>query len=897
MKRISVVFAAALFLVNITWAQNTNLDKPIPVDPKVKIGKLENGLTYYIRKNSTPENRVELRLIVNAGSIQEDESQLGLAHFTEHMAFNGSKHFPKNDLVKYLQSIGMRFGGDLNAYTSFDETVYRLTVPTDSPEQLENGFLVLSDWANGLLLESKEIDAERGVIIEEWRLGLGADDRMRKKWFPVMFTNSRYADRMPIGTFENLKSFKHETLRKFYNDWYRPNLQAIVVVGNIDIEATEAKIKELFGNVKNPENAPEKIMYPIGENKEPLVVQTTDKEYTHTVVFTVRKHKSKEMNTLNDLRNSFMVALFNTMLNDRYEEYKQDTASPFLMAYGNYGELVGTVDAFMGQAVTKENRMQDAFLALMKEEERIKQHGFLSTELVRAKEEYLSILEKRANEVDKTYSENFAGDYVNHFLRKKAIPGAKIMYNNAKRLLEEISVEEINDLAKKIITDENLVVVILGPDKEGVSVMTEKEAKNILSKQEYKNVTPYVDKFKEDPLIDKELAEKTLVSKQILTDIDATEYTLKNGVKVIVKITDFKDDEILMMAKSPGGSSLVSDEDFPSAVFTTTVIERSGLGEFDKTELDKKLKGKYVGITPLISETYEGFTGSSTPKDIETLLQLTYLYFDNPRIDENMCNLVVSEIKNQIKFLFANPQVIFVDTLLKAVYQNDLRKMQIPNDKFMDAVTYEKVKKVYLDRFADASDFVFTFVGNINEETFIPLMEKYLGNLPSQKRVETFKNVNKPFSPQTQSFSIEAGMENQGTLAIVFEGKMEWNVKNVLCLDIFDEVLGIVFIEEIREKMGGSYSPYIQFSSEKFPTSLFSGMVYIGCDPKKAKKISKTSFKIFNTLMTKGIENDHFTRAVAQIKKSREKSAKENSYWRSYISNKILQEGKILKSR
>jgi zinc protease len=888
MKRISAVFAAALFLVNITWAQNTNLDKPIPVDPKVKIGKLENGLTYYIRKNSTPENRVELRLIVNAGSMQEDESQLGLAHFIEHMAFNGSKNFPKNDLVKYLQSIGMRFGGDLNAYTSFDETVYRLTVPTDSPEQLENGFLVLSDWANGLSLEGKEIDAERGVIIEEWRLGLGADDRMRKKWFPVLFTNSRYAERMPIGKVETLKSFKHETLRKYYYDWYRPDLQAIVVVGNIDIDATEAKIKELFGNVKKPENAPEKIMYPIEENKEPLVVQITDKEYTYTVLLTVRKHKSKEMATLNDLRNNFMVKLFNIMLNDRYEEYKQDTASPFLMAYGNYGELVGIVDAFMGQAVTKENRMQDAFLALMKEEERVKQHGFLSTELERAKEEYLSILEKRANEVDKTYSENFADEYVNHFLKQKAIPGAKILYNNAKRMLEDITVDEINDLVKKIITDENLVVVILGPDKEGVSVMTETEAKNILAKQEYKNVTPYVDKFKENPLIDKELQGGTLASKQILTDIDATEYTLKNGVKVIVKITDFKDDEILMMAISPGGSSLVSDEDFPSSVFATTVMERSGLGEFDKTELDKKLKGKYVGVTPLIAETYEGFTGSSTPKDIETLMQLIYLYFDNPRIDENMCNLVVSEIKNQIKFLFANPQVVFIDTLLKTVYQNDLRKTQIPDDKFMDAVTYERVKKVYSDRFADASDFVFTFVGNIDECTFIPLIEKYLGNLPSKGRVETFKNVNKPFSPQTQSLSINVGMENQGTLAIVFEGKMEWNVKNILCSDIFSEVLGIVFIEEIREKMGGSYSPHIQFSTEKFPTFLFSGMVYIGCDPKKVKKISKKSFSIFNTLLTKGINDDHFTRAIAQIKKSREKSAKENSYWRNYISNKVF---------
>ena len=895
MKRITSLLAA-LIIVNLSLAQSTNLEKQIPIDPKVKIGQLENGLTYYIRKNSKPEKRVELRLVVNAGSMQEDESQVGLAHFTEHMAFNGSKHFPKNELVKYLQSIGMSFGGDINAYTSFDETVYQLTVPTDNEEQLNNGFLVLADWANGLLLDGKEIDAERGVIIEEWRGGLGASDRMRKKWFPVVFNNSRYADRLPIGTLDNLKNFKHETLRKFYHDWYRPNLQAVIVVGDIDIEATEAKIIELFSPMKNPENAPEKIMYPLGENKEPLVVQTTDKEATHTVIMTIRKHKGRETKTLDDLRNEFIIDLFNTMLNSRYDEYRQDLMSPFIAAEGEYGDFIGSVDAFMGQALTKENRMIDAFKTLLLEEERAKQHGFSSTELERAKEEYLSVLEKRSNEASKTNSANFASEYVEHFLQQKAIPGAKIIYNQANKMFENITVEEINELAKKVITNDNLVVVLMGPEKEGVYVMTEAEAKEILNKQEYKNVTPYVDKFKEEPLIDKELEGKTFLSKRDLTDIEATEYTLKNGVKVVVKVTDFKDDEIQVMAMSNGGSSLVSDEDFPAATFATMIINRSGLGAFDKVELDKKLKGKYVGLTPMISETYEGFAGSSTPKDIETLLQLIYLYFDNPRIDESMCDIVVSELKNQVKFLSFNPQVIFIDTLIKAVYQNDMRKTQVPDDKFLDAITYERVKKVYLDRFADASDFTFTFVGNIDENKFVPLMEKYLGNLPNKARVEAFKDVNKPFSPQTQSFSIEAGMENQGTVAIVFEEKIDWNVKNILSVDIFSEVVSMVILEEIREKMGGAYSPSVQFSTDKYPKSLFSGMIYIQCDPKKAKKISKACFKIFNNLLTKGINETHFSRAIAQIKSSREKSAKENSYWRGYISGSLFY-GDDLKDR
>ena len=887
MKRVLATFVV-LFVANFCFAQTTDLNRPIPVDPKVKIGKLDNGLTYYIQKNSKPENRVELRLVVKAGSMQEDDSQVGLAHFTEHMAFNGTKHFPKNELVKYLQSIGMRFGGDLNAYTSFDETVYMLTIPTDNQEQLENGFLVLSDWASELLMESKEIDAERGVILEEWRGGLGANDRMRKKWFPVVFTNSRYADRLPIGTEENLKTFKHETIRKFYKDWYRPNLQAVVVVGDINVDFAEAKIKELFESKTNPANAPEKIMYPIGENKEPLFVQSTDKEATTAVIMTIRKHKGREMNTLKDLRHEFLIDLFNMMIDARYEEYRQDTASPFIAAFGNYDKLVGTVDAFMGQAVSKENRMGDAFEALMREEERIKQYGFLPTELERTKEEYLSMLEKRANEADKTNSSSFASRYVNHFLENDAIPGAKIMYNQAKKMMESISIEEINELAKQWITDENLVVVLMGPQRDGVHILTEEEAKAILDKKAYKNVMPYIDNYKEDPLVDKELQGGTLVSKKALADIDATEYTLKNGVKVVVKTTDFKDDEILMMAMSPGGSSLVSDEDYPASVFATTVLARSGLGAFDKVELDKKLKGKYASVSPYIDETNEGLSGSSTIKDLEILMQLVYLYFDAPRFDESMCNLVVKEMKNQLKFLSSNPQIIFVDTLIKTCYQNDIRKTQVPDEKFMDAVTLERVKRVYSDRFADASDFTFTFVGNVNEETFIPLMEKYLGNLPSTRRTETFKNVSKPFSPQTQSISIEAGMENQGTLGIVFEKDMVWNIKNNLSVDIFNEVVGMVMIEEIREKMGGTYSPSVQFSTAKFPQSNLSGMVYISCDPKNAKKISKACFKIFNNLLTKGISDDHFSKAIAQIKKSRETVAKENSYWRNYIASTLF---------
>jgi len=877
------------FIISYSFSQQPiNLEKELPIDPKVKIGKLDNGLVYYIHKNSKPEKRVELRLVVKAGSMQETDEQVGLAHFAEHMAFNGSKHFKKNDLISYMQSIGMRFGGDINAYTSFDETVYMLTVPTDNINQLDTGFLVLQDWAAYLSMESKEIDAERGVIIEEWRLGKNADERMRKIWFPVVFTNSLYAERLPIGTYENLKSFKHETLRNFYKTWYRPNLQAIIVVGDIDVDYAEKKIKELFTHLENPADAPEKIMHPIGENKKVLIARATDKEATHSQILTIRKHKGFTPKTLQDYRTQLMHNLYNMMINERFDEIQQNPACPVIQAGNSYSNFVGKIDAYMGYAVAKENKMKEALLMLLEEEERVKQHGFLESELARAKEELLARMEKAANEAEKTLSSSLASTYVNNFLRESPIMGAKLSYIQAKKLMETINVAEISNLAKQWITDENFVIVILGPEKKDLHILTEAETKEILKKEEYKKVNPYVDNYKEEPLINKELTGSKIIASKKLTDIAATEYTLGNGIKFIIKPTDFKDDEILMTAQAPGGSSLYSLYDFPSTLFAVALVERSGLGEFDYVALNKKLKGKNISITPFINPIANGFYGSSTPKDIETMLQLLYLYFDAPRFDETAFQAVISETKNQLKFITGNPLFVFIDTLNKTLNQNDPRSIAIPSETFINNATYKQALDIYKDRFGNASNLIFTFVGNIKEDTILPLLEKYLGSLPTSDKKEIFKNVYYGFPDETKEVNIYVGMDNKSSVAIALDNEYEWNTRTNLCLDIFKEILQIKLYEIIREKMGGTYSPALQFQYTKYPETTYTSLVYINCDPKKTKKISKTIFGIYNKLLTKGFSKEELQKAKEQIKKSLEVNLKKNTYWKNYISEQYF---------
>ena len=885
MRKTTILGFLFLFLISGAMAQKMNLNADIPVDRAVKIGKLENGLTYYIRKNEKPENRVEMRLAVDVGSMQEDEDQQGLAHFTEHMAFNGSKDFPKNELVSYLQSIGMRFGGDLNAYTSFDETVYMLTVPTDKPEYVETGLKVLQNWAAYLTLEGKEIDGERGIILEEWRMGLGADDRMRKEWFPVLFNESRYAKRLPIGLPEILRTFKHETIRRFYRDWYRPDLQAVVVVGDIDVNEIEKQIKTIFGEIPARENVREKILYEVAGNKEPLIAVATDKEATSNMIIFAVKHKATASVTIADFKEDIMAELFSSMFNSRLSEYKQDPNCPFIQASTGYGPfLARTMEAYMSFAVPKENNIEKSLEIMLIENNRVLQHGFLETEFDRAKEELLSDYERRANEVDKSESANFANEYVQHFLISKPIPGAKNEFNFVKRLLDDIELDEVNALAEKWITKENQVIIVTGPEKDGVKIPTVAEIKDILKTQENKKQDAYVDNFKPEPLIDHELKGGKLVNLE-KKNHNITELTLSNGVKIVLKPTEFQNDEILMYAHSPGGYSLVPAFDFPSAMLATTVIDRAGIGEFDNVELSKKLKGKNISIVPFIGQIEQGFSGSSSVKDFETLLQLTYLYFEAPRKDEKAFESVVSDMVNQLKLISNNPMVAMIDTLYKLSTQNDPRVVAIPDEAFINRANLDKIWEIYNDRFSSANDFTFFFVGNFDVEEITPMLELYLGSLPNNNREETFQDVFNKFPSEKKDVLVRKGIDDKGMVGIIFSKEYVWDAKTNLHLQMFEEALSIKLIEVIREKMSGVYSPQTQMELSKYPSTNYTMMVLFGCSPKNANKLTKAVIKEITKIQKKGVDEVTLNKVKEQIIREREKNMDKNRFWLNRMSD------------
>ncbi len=884
MKSLKLTFVAIIFSMSFmgySFGQKgiTNMTDTIPVDPNVIIGKLDNGLTYYIRKNTKPENRVELRLAVNAGSINENKSQLGLAHFVEHMCFNGTKTFDGNKMIDYLQKYGISFGGDLNAYTSFDETVYMLKVPTDNKNLLDTALQIIVDWSNYVAFNSKEIDKERGIITEEWRLGLGADDRLMKKYFPVAFKNSMYADRLPIGEIDVIKNFPYDTLRAFYKSWYRPNLQAVAIVGDIDVKEMEKEIKLRFSPIQNPVNERPRLDYEVPNNKEPLISIATDKEASGTMLLLVYKHKTKDIYTVADYKTLLTATLYNEMLNARFNEITQKPDAPFAMANSNYGSFVRSIDAYQLYASPKENQIDKSFEQLLIENLRVKKYGFTETELERIKEQMLSELEKAAKESDKTESARLIDEYVSHFLEKDAIPGAKIEYKLAQKLMPLISLNDVNALATEWITDENMVIIVTAPEKEGVLVPTEKQMLDIIASSKNKELAPYVDKFKAEPLVNEaDLAGTKVVSKIENKELEYTELTFANGVQVVVKNTKFKNDEILVNAYSLGGLSLYNENEYPSAFFASNILSSSGVGNFDQTELEKKLKGKEVNISPFIDDLREGFTGNCSPKDFETLLQLSYLYCKAPRKDQVAYEAYMSNLKNQIKFLGASPIYVFYDTLFKTATSNNARTIVIPNERILNKIDFEKAFTVFSERFGNANDFKFFIVGNIDVDSITPLLEKYLGSLPVQNKKENWKDSQVKFPEGVTDLEFQKGTDPQSMVGIVLNEKFEWTDKNRICLKVAKEILDIQLVELIREELSGVYSPQVQLSYEQFPNAEFSIMIMFGCSPKNTKKLTKAVFGIFKGMYAT-VEQKNIDKAKETLIREREVDLKTNKFW------------------
>ena len=852
---------------------------PIPTDPGVRMGKLSNGLRYYIRKNETPDNRAELRLAVNAGAMQEDEDQRGLAHFLEHMAFNGTENFKKSELVDYLESVGTRFGADLNAYTSFDETVYMLQVDTEKEGQFDTGMKVLEEWAGRVAFEGDEIDKERGVVISEWRTGQGASARMRKEWFPTVFNDSRYAVRLPIGDTAIIANAPYETVKRFYRDWYRPNLMAVVVVGDVDVDAVENQIKQGFGTLKNPVNPREKKEYDVPSHKETLISIVTDKEAPNSSAFILYKHPAKKTTTTLDYRKEIMSNLYNRMLNERLAEIGRKPDAPFLFANAGYGGIVRTKDAYSANVVTKEGKILDGIEAVLRENQRVLQHGFTMTELERAKEATLKSVERAALEADKTDSRVWAQRYVSNFLEQQPIPSPQQRVELYQQFVPAISIDEVNRLAKEWITPNNRAIVIQGPEKEGLAMPTKAEVRQVLDELSREAIDPYVDNVSNEALFSERLTIRKVTNEKKIESVGVTEITLENGVRVVMKPTDFKNDEILFRAYSRGGSSLYSDEDYPEAAMAAELIDQSGIKNMDITALQKMLSGKKVNVSPFISDMTEGFRGSASPEDLETMLQLTYLYFTKTRKDEEAFQSMVEKRKAQSQMMANAPTGALIDSITYYVTQDDPRARPM-KDADYDKLDMDRAYDIYAERFADASDFTFFLVGNFDVEKVKPMVAKYLGNLPAKNRKEMGKDTGERFPEGQTVVRFRKGEAPQSFVVMASEG--EFDADDAEARYVFNAMTSVLsrkLREKLREEMSGVYGVQVQPSIEKEPRERYSLSVFFIAKPEQTDELIEAAKGVIENLKSEPIGALDLQKIQETDRTQLAQGLKENSFW------------------
>lgn len=893
MKKIQMLIFVALVSISFAWAQ-IDVNQEIPKDPNTIYGVLDNGMTYYIRHNETPKNRAELTVITRAGSIQEDEDQRGLAHFCEHMAFNGTKNFPKHELVNFLERTGMKFGAEVNAYTIFDETVYGITVPLDSAEFLDKGLLVLHDWASAVTFENEEIDAERGIIHEEWRMHQGAQFRMQDQLFKAIFRDSKYADRSTIGLMSVVDSCEYDALKRFYRDWYTPNRQAVVIVGDFDAKEMEAKVKALFGKIPKAENPREYIQEPIPGNKEPIVAIMSDKENPSTAVQIFIKHDKFYQKTIGDYRKSIAHDLYNEMINKRLQEMTLSENPPFLYGYAGYGDFIGPKDVYVSIAATKEDGIENGTKTILRENFRVKQHGFTATELAREKKSMMKKVEKMYNDRDKQKSQNFIEEYKGNFLLSQTpFPGIENEYKYYQEFLEGITLEEVNALANEWITDENMVVLVVSPEKEGLKLPTEAEILAIISEVKNEKLEPYVDKVSTRPLFedDKLITSVGKVEKKAkIKEFEAIEWTLSNGVKVVLKPTDYKDDEVLMNGFSYGGYSLYGQEDDISSKIANDIITESGLNGFDKNEMEKLLSDKTVNVAPYINELSEGFSGSSSKNDFETMLQLVHLYFTKARYDETAYKSYMSRMKSNFENQKLSPENIFRDSIRAVLSSHNLRSRPM-SAELLDEADYKRVHKIYRERFEDPASFTFFFVGNIDLKIAKPLIEKYLGSLSNINNNEKYKDLNINYPKGKFDVDVKKGSEPKSIVLMQFNEDFDYTLNNRVALKALGKILSIRLIEEIRENNSMVYSIGAYPSYEKLPTPTANVSVYFPCSPDNIEAATDGTLKIFREIAENGPSEVNLNKAKQQLLKERETNMRENNYWlnsmKSFVFNQI----------
>ena len=861
------------------YASNKATNNMLTNDSSVKVDKLDNGMTYYIKNNNYPEDRLELLLVVNAGSVLEDDDQQGLAHFAEHMAFNGTKKYPKQELVDYLESIGMKFGPDLNAYTSFDETVYMLQVPVDDESVVEKAFEILSEWAHEISFDNEEIDKERGVIVEEWRLRRGAQARISDKKYPIWFKDSKYAERLPIGKMDVVENFEYEVIKRFYKDWYRPDLMAVVAVGDMSSDQVEMYIKKYFSSINKKSNPRKRVIEDVPLFDEYRIAVASDPELPIPTVGVTYFYEHKDFdNTLESYKKGLIINMVTGMLESRMNDLTKAEDPSFIYAYSYYFNFLPKSDMFAVMGGAKEDRINDAFSSSIREIERVLQHGFIQVELDRIKSNMKAELEAANNEIDKTESRKYKFKYKDHYLSGKPYLSIDDQLDLFNLISQEINLEDVNKSADKLLSSKNKILDISYPDKESVPEITNDQVVKLYEEVLKEKIEPYFEEAITEPLFTQIVVPGSVLSENTDNVIGTVEMNLSNGLKVIYKQTDFKNDEVLMTAFSPGGHSLVDDQMYISATEAADIVSSSGLGPFDQIMFDKYLSDKKVSVTPYINELTEGFSGQSTKKDLETMFQMINLYFNNPKKDPIAFSSYMQKMKGFIENRNLSPDRVFFDSVKTVVNSNHYRSQSLTLKK-LDLIKHDDVMDIYTDRFSHPEDFTFIFVGNIDLEIFTEYVNKYLSSIPTTNKKENWKDVGKKFPSNIVEVEINKGMEEKSFVYLTFSGQHKWSEINAHKLSTFTNAFKIKLREVLREDMGGTYGIWMPSNLNQYPEEKFMFRIIFGCDPSRVDDLSEALFSQIDSVKSFGLDVEYLNKAKEIQKNEFDKKIKENKYW------------------
>ena len=869
-------------------------DTSLAFDPSVVRGTLSNGMSYYIRHNEEPRGRAQIALAVRAGSVQEQDDQQGLAHLVEHMAFNGTERFAKQEIVEYLESIGSTFGADLNARTGFDDTLYFLEVPTDDPEITETAFQILSDWAFSIAFDPEEVELERGVVLEEWRLYQGFDSRLQQNLLNLLFGSSLYASRAPIGRTEVIENAPVESLRAYYERWYRPDLMAVVAVGDFDVETIEAKIKQHFAPPPEGEAAQERAAagqptdrprVEVPGHETPLIEVFTDTESPATQFVLIRKLAPETGRDLAAFRRTVVEKLAYLMLNSRLFERGQSADPPYLTASAGRSNYVYTLDITTFSSWVETDGVEAGLAAVLEEIQRVHQHGFTDGELEREKSNLLSSVESQYKQRDQTPSTDLADDYTDHFFMGSPAPGIEAEWELYQQLLPQISLADFADVAQSWAQTEDLALLVVRPEETdaagsdsdlGAALLTQLQTAHALA------VEPYADDLGDVPLLANLPQPGTITAEEQIESIDAVRWTLSNGVTVIAKQTDFRDDEVLFRAFSPGGHSLVTDEDHVSARYAAQLIAGSGAGPHDSVTLDKLLAGQRVEITPYIEELFEGFSGNASPEDLETLFQLITLYATQHRLDPTFFTQYEARLQSVAEFRAADPDSVFF-AYANSVLSQGHHRLRPLTVEVLEELNMEAAETVYSDRFADLGDATFVFVGAFDWDTLRSLTTAYLAALPTAGRAEQWQDHGVDPPAGLEEHVVRSGVEPRSQTLLVYAGDMDWSRQEALTLDVAGEILGIRLRERVREALGGTYSINVYTSgTEPLPDPEYQVYVLFGSDPERVEELLGEVFDQIDWLQMGG-EQKYLDTAKELFRTSRQERLRENGFWLTQI--------------